>query len=338
MIEQALGPLFVDVAGCELLPEECEKLIHPLIGGVILFSRNFDSPAQLNSLVRHIKSLRTPGLLVAVDQEGGRVQRFKAGFTVLPPANTYGELYDRDQGAGLEAARCAGFLIASELRALGVDISFAPVLDVRTVESTVIGDRAFHSDPIAVAELARAYIEGMNRGGMRATGKHFPGHGGVAGDSHTSLPCDFRRWDQIDRCDLVPYRKLVNLLHGIMTAHVSFPEINDRLPTYSSYWLQKVLRRDIGYSGVIFSDDLSMDGAKTGGEPEDRVSSALAAGCDMALICNDPAAVERVLERIGLSAPAFTPPNLLALAGGPVDNSFGLIARQTLEPLGVELA
>lgn len=337
MREQPLGPLFVDVSGCELRPEEGEKLAHPLIGGVILFSRNYGTPTQLEALVRHIKSVRTPGLLVAVDQEGGRVQRFREGFTVLPPASVYGELYDRDKRAGLEAARWAGYLIASELRVLGVDMSFAPVLDVGTVDSTVIGNRAFHSDPVAVVELARAHIKGMNQGGMKATGKHFPGHGGVAGDSHTCLPCDRRGWDEIDCCDLVPYRSLVNLLHGIMTAHVSFPEIDGQLPTYSSHWLQKILRQDIGYSGVVFSDDLSMDGAKIAGEPEERVSRALSAGCDMALICNDPAAVERVLDRIDLIIPPVTPSNVLALAGGPCDSSSLLLARRMLEPLGARV-
>ena len=338
MREQPLGPLFVDVAGLEIKPEERETLAHPLIGGVILFSRNYDTPAQLEALVRQIKSVRTPGLLVAVDQEGGRVQRFRDGFTVLPPAGVYGELYDRDKCAGLEAARWAGYLIAAELRALGVDMSFAPVLDVGTVDSAVIGNRAFHSDPEAVVELARAYIEGMNQGGMKATGKHFPGHGGVAGDSHTCLPCDQRRWEEIDRCDLVPYRSLVNLLHGIMTAHVSFPGIDDQLPTYSSHWLRKILRQDIGYSGVVFSDDLSMNGAKIAGEPEERVSSALSAGCDMALICNDPAAVERVLDRVDLAVPEVTPSKVLALAGGPCDSSNLQLARRALEPLGAHVA
>jgi beta-N-acetylhexosaminidase len=177
VIEQALGPFFIDVAGVELLPREREKLAHPLVGGVILFSRNYDDTDQLRALVESVKSVRTPSLLVAVDQEGGRVQRFKNGFTVLPPARGYGDLYDRDKEAGLNASRCAGYVIAAELRAAGVDISFAPVLDVGTIESTVIGDRAFHRDPVIVSELARAYIEGMNIGGMKATGKHFPGHG-----------------------------------------------------------------------------------------------------------------------------------------------------------------
>lgn len=337
MTEQPLGPLFIDVKGFELLPEECEKLEHPFIGGVILFSRNYQSREQLTELVTSIKSVRNPGLLVAVDQEGGRVQRFREGFTVLPPASTYGELYDQDHNAGLEASRCAGYLIACELRELGVDISFAPVLDIGIADSAVIGDRAFHSDPAIVAELAGAHILGMNQGGMKATGKHFPGHGAVVGDSHTCRPIDQRTLPEIDGSDLVPYRVLSEMLHGVMTAHISFPQVDDQLPTYSGYWLRQVLRHDIGFSGVIFSDDLSMDGAKIVGEPEDRVSAALAAGCDMALICNDPDAVDRALDRVVWSVPQTTPVNMLALAGGAVEISREQAARRTLESLLAEV-
>ena len=337
MSEQLLGPLFVDIETLELLPDEREKLAHPLIGGVNLFSRNYEYPEQLKALVLSIKDVRTPALLVAVDQEGGRVQRFKEGFTILPPARTYGELYDRDKAAGLEASRCAGYLMATELRELGVDLSFAPVLDIGTVDSAVIGDRAFHGDPAVVAELARAHIAGMNQGGMKATGKHFPGHGAVAEDSHTCLPCDKRSWSEINRCDLVPYRSLHNMLHGVMTAHVSFSDVDDCLPTYSNYWLNTVLRQDIGFAGVIFSDDLSMDGAKIMGGPDERVAGALAAGCDMALICNDPGAVDLVLDRLDREPLAVTPANVLALAGGLVDISNQQFARNILESLPIEI-
>lgn len=337
MNEQPLGPLFVDIETLELLPEEREKLMHPLIGGVILFSRNYECPEQLKALVLSIKDVRTPALLVAVDQEGGRVQRFKEGFTMLPPARTYGELYDRDKAAGLEASRCAGYLIATELRELGVDLSFAPVLDIGTVDSAVIGDRAFHGNPAVVAELARAHIAGMNQGGMKATGKHFPGHGAVAEDSHTCLPWDKRSWPEIDCCDLVPYRLLSDVLHGVMTAHVNFTDVDDCLPTYSGYWLNTVLRHDIGFSGVIFSDDLSMDGAKIMGGPDERVASALAAGCDMALICNDPDAVDLVLDRLKRDPPADTPKSVLALAGGATDVSNKQYARNVLESLTLQV-
>ena len=329
-----LGPLFIDVAGVELLPGEREKLAHPLVGGVILFTRNYDDMDQLKVLVKSIKAVRRPALLVAVDQEGGRVQRFRNGFTVLPAARVYGDLYDRDKEAGLNASRCAGFLIAAELREVGVDISFAPVLDVGTIESTVIGDRAFHRDPVIVSEIARAYIEGMNSGGMKATGKHFPGHGSVAEDSHICLPRDDRPWSEIDRCDLIPYRRLSMLLHGVMTAHVHYPDLNDQLPTYSTFWLRTILRQDIGFTGLIFSDDLSMDGAKIKGGPVQRVAAALAAGCDMALMCNNPDDVDLVLDRLEFKLPRNTPQNVLAMTGGATDKSFQQHARNTVESLG----
>jgi beta-N-acetylhexosaminidase len=329
-----LGPLFIDVAGVELLPGEREKLAHPLVGGVILFTRNYDNTDQLKVLVKSIKAVRRPALLVAVDQEGGRVQRFRNGFTVLPPPRVYGDLYDRDKEAGLNASRCAGFLIAAELRAVGVDISFAPVLDVGTIESTVIGDRAFHRDPVIVSEMARAYIEGMNIGGMKATGKHFPGHGSVAEDSHICLPRDDRPWSEIDRCDLLPYRRLSMLLHGVMTAHVNYPDLDDQLPTYSTFWLRTILRQDIGFKGLIFSDDLNMDGAKIKGGPVQRVAAALAAGCDMALMCNNPDDVDLVLDRLEFKLPRNTPQNVLAMTGGATDKSFQQHARITMESLG----
>ena len=333
MKQQALGPFFIDVEGVELLPGEREKLAHPLVGGVVLFSRNYDNPDQLKALVNSVRSVRTPALLVAVDQEGGRVQRFKKGFSLLPPAGIYGDLYECDKDAGLNASRCAGYLIAAELREVGVDINFAPVLDVATIESTVIGDRAFHHDPVIVTELARAYIEGMNMGGMKATGKHFPGHGSVAEDSHICLPRDGRPWLEIDRCDLVPYRRLSKLLHGVMTAHVSYPDLDDHLPTFSTFWLRTVLRQDIGFTGLIFSDDLNMDGAKIKGDPVQRVSGALAAGCDMALMCNNPDAVDLVLDQLEFKPVENTPQNVLAMAGGVTDKSFQQQARNTVESL-----
>ena len=338
MIEQALGPLFIDVSGIELLAEEREKLAHPLVGGIILFSRNYDNPDQLKVLVDSIKAIRNPALLVGVDQEGGRVQRFRDGFTRLPPAREYGDLYDRNQAAGLNASRCAGFLIAAELRRAGVDISFTPVLDIGVVQSTVIGDRAFHHDPVIVAELARAHIDGMNKGGMKATGKHFPGHGSVAQDSHICLPRDDRPWREIDQCDLVPYRALSKVLHGVMTAHVSYPNVDDQLPTYSSYWLRIVLRDRVGFTGVIFSDDLSMEGAKTKGDPMQRVSCSLAAGCDMALICNNLGAVDLVLSKMEVPHPQFTPKRILDLAGSSTDQSFHQQAMNTLDSMRVEVA
>lgn len=295
---QPLGPLFIDVGGTELLPEERGRLAHPLVGGVILFSRNYEDLNQLRSLVTSIKQLREPALLIGVDQEGGRVQRFRDGFTPLPAAGTYGTLYDANPDHGCAVARDAGCVMAVELRQVGIDLSFAPVLDLGGSDSRVIGDRAFHHDPNAVTELARAFIEGMHDGGMKATGKHFPGHGGVAEDSHTCVPCDHREWVDISTGDLMPYRSLRTQLHAVMTAHVQFPGVDEELPTYSRHWLETVLREQIGFSGVIFSDDLSMEGAKTRQEPAARVRGALHAGCDMALLCNHPESVDSVLEAL----------------------------------------
>lgn len=315
-VERPLGPLFIDVASVELLAEEKEKLTHPALGGVILFSRNYESTTQLKVLVDAIKTIRTPSLLIGVDQEGGRVQRFKEGFTLLPPVSAYGDLYDRDHGAGIEAARSAGYVMASELRQTGVDLSFAPVLDLAQCASEVIGDRAFHRDPRTVSILARAYIQGMNHAGMKATGKHFPGHGNVLADSHSCVPCDGRGWAEIEYNDLIPYRELsADMLHGVMTAHVQFSSIDNELPTYSSYWLRRVLRQQIGFKGAVFSDDLSMEGAKVHEDPVQRVVRALSAGCDMALMCNDPGTVDDVLTRLELDLSESTPDSILALKG-----------------------
>lgn len=320
--EKPLGPLFIDIADTELRPDEKEKLAHPLVGGVILFSRNFESIAQLVSLVREIKSIRSPSLLIAVDQEGGRVQRFKQGFTRLPPARSYGDLYDRDQHEGIEAACSAGYLMAIELRQTGVDLSFAPVLDLAQSDSEVIGDRSFHRDPETVSILARAFIGGMNRAGMKATGKHFPGHGNVSTDSHICLPCDDRAWDKIECSDLLPYRQLSPILHGVMTAHVQFSSVDQELPTYSSFWLRRVLREQIGFKGVVFSDDLSMEGAKVQADPVQRVTRALDAGCDMALLCNDTDTVNLVLDNLSLDLAELAPDAVVALRGEKANPGF----------------
>ena len=314
-VTKPLGPLFIDVAGTELLPEERDKLAHEAVGGVILFSRNYESIEQLKCLVEDVNKIRTPSLLTAVDQEGGRVQRFKQYFTSLPPAKTYGELYDTDQRAGIEASHWAGYLMALEVREVGVDFSFAPVLDLAQSNSDVIGDRAFHKDATVVSRLARAFIKGMNKGGMKAVGKHFPGHGAVVEDSHLCLPCDERPWADVSDNDLAPYQVLCEVLHGVMTAHVLFPSIDNELPTYSKHWLQTVLRDQIGFEGVVFSDDLSMEGAAVLADPVERVTRALDAGCDMALICNKPDAVDSVLDGLVLKQERETPARMLALKG-----------------------
>ena len=295
-----LGPVMLDLQGLELSPEERQRLRHPLVGGVILFSRNYHSPAQVEALVRDIHALREPQLLVAVDHEGGRVQRFRDGFTALPPSRELGRIYDENPKRARRLAETSGWLMATELRAVGVDFSFAPCLDLDRGVSRVIGDRAFHSHPETVADLAHAYMLGMHRAGMAATGKHFPGHGAVAADSHLALPVDERKLVDIQAEDLVPFERMIHYgLEGIMPAHVVFSRV-DALPAgFSSTWLRKILRAQLGFQGIIFSDDLSMEGAKVAGDVVTRAKMALSAGCDMVLVCNDAQAADQVLEGLG---------------------------------------
>lgn len=291
----------VDVEGTSLTPQDIALLEQPAAGAVILFSRNHQSRQQVSDLVADIKARRTPSLLVAVDQEGGRVQRFRDGFTILPPARAYGRAYDESPEKGERIAEAAGTLMAAEILRTGIDVSFAPVLDIANPGSKVIGERGFHSDPEIISILAGAFIRGMNSAGMSATGKHFPGHGGVTGDSHDHMPIDDRTLDQITGCDLLPYTRLVNQLGGIMTAHVAFPQIDSAAPTFSRFWLNQVLRKQLGFKGLVLSDDLSMKGAHTAGNPLQRTRQALQAGCDMALICNDPHSAMEVVCQLGSS-------------------------------------
>jgi beta-N-acetylhexosaminidase len=295
--EIPLGPVVLDIAGTALRPEDRERLTHRLTGGVILFSRNFESTTQLAELTDAIHALRTPRLLISVDHEGGRVQRFREGFTALPPMRGLGRAWDRDRSAAAAIARHTGFVLAAELRACGVDMSFTPVLDVDFGASGVIGDRAFHGDPQAIGELAAGLIAGLREAGMHCVGKHFPGHGYVRADSHFEIPVDERPKTEIEHSDLEPYRYLVPRgLSAVMPAHVIYPKV-DRMPAgYSTVWIKDILRRELGFDGVVFSDDLSMEGASMAGGVVARAQAALGAGCDMVLVCNNSEAADRLLS------------------------------------------
>lgn len=288
----------LDIEGPSLTPEARERLAHPRTGGVILFTRNFESVTQLQALTSEIHALRDPRLLIAVDHEGGRVQRFRDGFTRLPPAASLGRVYDVDHQRGIDLAEQAGWLMAAELRAVGVDFSFAPVLDLAHGVSGVIGDRAFHRRPESVAALAQAYARGMRRAGMQAVGKHFPGHGAVREDSHLTLPVDGREMAEIEAHDLRPFAMLADTLAGIMPAHVVYTQVDELPAGFSRFWLEEILRRRLGFSGAIFSDDLSMAGAEFAGNYPQRAHAALAAGCDMLLVCNHPEGAAEVLAEL----------------------------------------
>jgi beta-N-acetylhexosaminidase len=334
----------VDVAGLELTPEDREVLAHPLVGSVILFTRNYRDGAQLARLVADIHAVRTPALIVAVDQEGGRVQRFRPGFSLLPPPRRIGHEYDLDKKAGLTLARSMGWLMAAELRAHAVDLSFAPCVDLDYGVSEVIGDRAFHAQAGAVADLALAYMKGMQDAGMAATAKHFPGHGAVVADSHQSLPVDRRDWNEIS-ADVLPYRRLIaNGLPGIMVAHVLFPAVAPEPASLSRRWIQNALREELRFEGCIFTDDLSMGGAKEFGDVIARASAALVAGCDVLPVCNDRASVVALLDgleheiqpsshlRLVRMRGKAAPEKAALLAGEPWRASQELLARSQAAP------
>ena len=306
-----LGPVMVDLHGVALEPDERELLRHPLVGSVILFSRNYESPDQLRRLVEDIHSIRTPALLVAVDHEGGRVQRFQEDFTQLPAMRAVGRQYDRSRAEGIAIARRLGWLMAAELRASGVDLSFAPCVDLDYGVSKAIGDRALHADSTAVSELAVACMLGMRDAGMAATAKHFPGHGAVVADSHVALPVDRRSWSDIE-ADLLPYRRLIaNGLTAIMAAHVVFESVDERPASLSPRWIDGVLRQEFGFQGAVFADDLSMAGAAAPGDIVVRAELALAAGCDVLPVCNDRTAVLRLLDA---TLPGINPVSRMRLA------------------------
>ncbi len=299
-----LGPLMIDLTGPALEGAEREMLEHPLVGGVILFSRNYTDPAQLTALVAAIHAVRSPPLLVAVDHEGGRVQRFREGFSALPSARRIGREFDLAERSGLELAREMGWLMAAELGACGVDLSFTPCVDIDHGVS-FITDRAFHSRPQAVSQLASAYVQGMREAGMAATAKHFPGHGAVTADSHATLPVDRRELADLGG-DLMPYRRLIpNGLPAVMVGHLLFPAVDARPASFSQRWVAQVLRGELRFQGAVFTDDLSMGGAVAYGDIVTRAQQALAAGCDMLPVCNARAAVETLLQALRVTpAPA----------------------------------
>ncbi|MCE2872514.1 MAG: beta-N-acetylhexosaminidase [Xanthomonadales bacterium] len=295
-----LGPLMIDLEGTVLQPEEREMLAHPSVGSVILFARNYAEPEQLTRLVADIHAVRSPALIVGVDHEGGRVQRFRAGFSKLPPLRRIGHEHDADPQAGAALARELGWLMAAELRAHGVDLSFAPCVDLDYGVSEVIGDRALHADPAVVGALAVAYQAGMRSAGMSATAKHFPGHGAVVADSHHALPVDRRRLVDLD-ADIAPYRLLIaNGLAGVMVAHVLYPEVDSVPASASARWIRGILREELRFQGVVFADDLSMVGAAAVGGIVERAERALDAGCDVLPVCNHRPSAIAVIE--GLKA------------------------------------
>ncbi|MDT0602570.1 beta-N-acetylhexosaminidase [Thalassotalea castellviae] len=296
-----MGPIMMDVLGTSLTEEDKELLSHPLIGGLILFTRNFQSPEQLTELVKNIRAAAKKPLLIAVDHEGGRVQRFRDGFSIIPAMGKLIEYADQDIKKAQQFAQQSGALMALEVQAVGIDISFAPVLDINGI-SEVIGQRSFHRQPEIVTPLAQSFIEGMHSVGMKATGKHFPGHGSVQADSHVNLPIDNRSLAEITCQDLIPFQQLIasNNVDALMPAHVIYPDVDNKSVGFSRIWLQDILRNQLKFNGVIFSDDLSMEAAGSIGGYVERSEAAQEAGCDMLLLCNNRQALINVIDNARL--------------------------------------
>ena len=286
------GSLMMDIAGTWLTAEDRQMLRQPEVGGLIIFARNIESPRQVRELCQSIRAVR-PDLLLAVDQEGGRVQRLRHGFLRLPAMRAIADNHNAE-----ELAEHCGWLMATEVLAIGLDLSFAPVLDLDHQRSAVVGSRAFEGDPQRATTLAAAFIRGMHQAGMAATGKHFPGHGWAEADSHVTIPLDERSLDEIRACDMQPFRRLASELDAVMPAHVIYPQVDEQPAGFSRRWLQDILRGELGFDGVIFSDDLSMAGAHVAGDAGKRIEAALAAGCDMGLVCNDRGSAELALSAL----------------------------------------
>ncbi len=330
MTKQAMGPVMLDVEGLSLTQLEKQKINHPNTGAVILFSRNYSSPEQVEELIRQIRQARKGDILIAVDQEGGRVQRFQTGFSRLPPASCY-EKHP-------ELAESAGWLMATELLALGVDFSFAPVLDVDCGVSEIIGNRSFSQDPLQAAKLAGLFRTGMKKAGMAATGKHFPGHGAVALDSHLTLPIDERPLQAIYDKDILPFKQLIDDgLEAIMPAHVVYQQVDSLPAGFSSLWIQSILRQQLKFDGVVFSDDLSMKGAEVIGDFKQRAEKALAAGCDMVLVCNNPGAAEQVLEAIPVTTDPTREGRLQTMRGKQQFNKEQLMQNENWQHLSKQI-
>lgn len=323
-----IGNLMMDLTGTELSAEEVDLLAHPAIGGVIFFTRNYESVQQLTALVKLVRMAAQRPLLLAVDHEGGRVQRFRKQFTVLPAIAKLGEKYTEDPLAARQAAYRMGWLMAAEVRAVDIDISFAPVLDLNYGVSQVIGDRSFHREPDIVIELAGAYISGMREAGMAATGKHFPGHGFVEADSHLAIPVDLRSREQIMQADVLPFAKLMQQgLNAVMPAHVIYEQVDTQPAGFSRIWLQTILRGQLGFEGVIFSDDLSMEAAGVVGGYAERAEAALAAGCDMILACNKRAGIIEILDKVKLQTSTASAERLQCMLGQPFMNRSALLEQ-----------
>jgi len=329
----SLGPVLIGLPGTTLEAADRERLRHPAVGGVVLFSRNFSDRDQLGRLLADIRGVRDPRLLVCIDQEGGRVQRLQQGFTRLPRLGVLGKLHREDRVKALDMAYRHGRVMATEMLACGIDLSFAPVLDLDR-GSSVIGDRAFSSQPATVRELGGCYLSGMQDAGMKTTGKHFPGHGSVAADSHVDDVSDPRPWAEIEESDLAPFKALAGGLDALMIAHVVYPAVDSLPAGYSRVWLQDILRRDMGYGGVVFSDDLGMHAAKSVGDLRARTRLCLDAGCDLVLVCQaaDAAALLDALDGgLGDATAAVT-----RLYGRPTVDREGLaeVAREGIREWG----
>lgn len=328
----------LDIEGLTLSEEDRDRLANPLVGGVILFSRNYESTEQLKALTSEIHKIRTPELIIAVDQEGGRVQRFRQGFQAIPTMASLGDLYDREPGRAIQLSETVAWIMAAELLYYGVDVSFAPVLDIGDPVSTVIGDRAFHRNPEVITRLANAWIRGMRKAGMEAVGKHFPGHGSVEGDSHHLMPFDNRSFEDIEALDLIPFRRVIAThLGGIMMAHVIYDQIDEVAAGYSRRWIEEILRGRLGFEGVVFSDDLSMSGAESVGGYAQRAEAALNAGCDVLLVCNNHEGADEVLDSLsGYENPA-TKIRMIRMHGRPPRGTADLLNtrnwRQAVELL-----